>query len=210
MRRPLLLVASLLIVTAGSLAHAQLVLVAAKKVLVKNVIPDDPSRNKLVMVAKDLAITTPLPGAPGDPRCVFVPPGTHTMQVVVTGGVFTIEGLPCEHWSLLGSEAKPKGYRYKGSELSPVKRVVWKPGQIKIQLKGKGPVQLFVELTPGVPVSAPVEVTLLGNGTGHCVACEPFNGKDGSDGKTFLGKDCPAPAFCVASPSGAFLEESVE
>jgi hypothetical protein len=27
--------------------------------------------------------------------------------------------------------------------------------------------------------------------------CSASNGKDGSDGKIFLGKDCPAPASCA-------------
>lgn len=202
-----LLVALLLVVILAPIAHSQPVRVAARKLLVKNVLPDDPARNMLTVAAKDPAITTPAPGSFDDPRCVPNPPGTFTTQVVVTGGVFAVENLTCEHWSLLGSEARPKGYRYKGPELSPARRIVWKPGQFKIKLAGKPPALLFVDLVPGVPVST-VEVTLLGNGTGHCLACGPFNGKDGSDGKTFLGKNCPAPAFCISSPSGAFLDQN--
>jgi hypothetical protein len=86
--------------------------------------------------------------------------------------------------------------------------IIWKPGRIKLVLKGKGPTNLDAELVAGAPVAS-FEVTLLslgGPSLGYCVRCAPVPGKDGGDGKTFLGGDCPAPAECFASPSGAFLD----
>jgi hypothetical protein len=120
------------------------------------------------------------------------------------------EDIPCDNWALLGSETSPRGYRYRDPELDQgtAKSIVWKPGRLRLTLAGGGPTVLGVDLTPGVPVSSPVEVTMLiFNGSyGYCVTCSPFDGRDGSDGKTFLGKSCSAPPICIASPSGAFVD----
>jgi hypothetical protein len=208
MRRHLrVVVGAILVLSCAGPGHTQPIRVIARKLLIKNVVPDDESKNRLVVVMKDPAILVPVPGGFFDPRCGVYPPGTLTTQVVVTGGVSAIENLPCENWRLTGSEAHPRGYRYTDPELDDgtVQSIAWKTGSIKVKLTGEGPSILSVELTPGVPLSQPVEVTLLGGGTGHCVRCAPFDGKDGSDGKTFRGKNCPAPDFCISSPSGAFL-----
>jgi hypothetical protein len=79
---------------------------------------------------------------------------------------------------------------------------------VKLVLAGKGPTTLDAELVQGFSVPS-FEVTLLslgGPSLGYCVRCTPIAGKDGSDGKTFLGRNCPAPSACFASPSGAFLD----
>ncbi len=76
--------------------------------------------------------------------------------------------------------------------------MVWKDGsQLKAILQGKGPSVLDFDLQIGL--SAGSVAAVLDNGANTlCASCLPSNGKDGSDGKTFLGKDCPAPASCPA------------
>jgi hypothetical protein len=144
----------------------------------------------------------------GDPRCSG---GTIT-SVVVVGPSFHQTGLACQNWSILGSDTAPKGYRYRDRELDDgtALSIAWKPGRLKIVLNGKGPTLLTSDLVPGDSILA-VEVTFLTLGApsnGYCVRCEPASGKDGSDGKTFLGNatTCAAPFACFSSPSGAFLD----
>lgn len=180
--------------------------VAAKRVLVRNAVPDDESRNKVVVVARDAAIAVPDPGSVYDPRC----PGDGGSVVVAGPGIHQ-DFLLCSNWTLLGSETSPKGYRYRDARLDDgaVRTIIWKPGLLKMLLSGRGPTTtLFVHLTPGSP-QLMVEVTLLkflNDGNGYCVNCPPVDGRDGSDGKIFLGQDCPAPTVCFSSASGAFLD----
>lgn len=199
--------ATLVVITAlpcGVSAQSTATGVFAKRLLVKNAVPDDERKNRLVVIAKDATIVFPTPGSFGDPRCF----GGSTSVITVGGLSHTPQALSCLNWTLLGREEAPKGYRYKDRELdqAAVKSIVWKPGLLKMVLKGSGPTFLDVDLIPGVPVTIPVEVTFFVFNSGYCVACGPVAGKDGSDGKTFLGKSCAAPGFCISSPSGAFLD----
>jgi hypothetical protein len=105
--------------------------------------------------------------------------------------------LPCQNWSLIGSASNPKGYRYKDKELddSTAKVIVWKDGKLlKTVLQGTGPTNLDYELL-GVPQGT-VAATFTSGNARVCVVCPPFNGKDGSDAKKFLGKNCIAPPTC--------------
>jgi hypothetical protein len=213
MRRGALPTATLLgIMLMPCVARAQsgAVGVFAKQLLVKNRVPDDESRNRVVVTAKDPSIGIPAPGSSGDPRCVGLPPpGYVSTAAIVVGPGVQMDQLPCTNWTLLGRETAPKGYRYKDRELddATTQVIVWKPGMLKMTLKGNGPSYLGVDLVPGISILS-TEVTLFvyTGSYGYCVRCEPFNGKDGSDGKTFLGKSCAAPTVCFSSPSGAFLD----
>ena len=61
------------------------------------------------------------------------------------------------------------------------------------------------DLLAGTPVDH-VEIALLPSR--YCLACGSVAGHDGSDGRKFLARagTCPAPSWCIASPSGAFLD----
>src|SRR6185436_3752886 len=51
-------------------------LIAGDKILIKNKVPDDETKNKIILVSKDGTIDTPAPGGADDPRCGLDPPGT--------------------------------------------------------------------------------------------------------------------------------------
>jgi YVTN family beta-propeller protein len=175
---------------------------AAKKLLIKNQLPDDVSKNKILLLAKSSSIVVPAPGGPGDPRCNGDPNGTVHASLTIasaTSGQSFTANLPCQNWKLIGSTTNPKGYKYTDPELADgtAKVVVWKDQSLlKASLSGKGASILAYDLQTGVtqdPVTA--RLTSVGGG-GLCLQCSGSNGKDGSDGKMFEGKDCAAPPSC--------------
>ena len=174
--------------------------ISARKVLVKDRLDNDESKRKIVVVSKDAGISPPLPLSANDPRCNGAPIGTAkaniTVASAVTGQTHT-SPLPCENWKMLGRTSSPKGFKYKDKELDDgtTKVVVWKQGKLRLVLKGKGPSTLDYDLMVGVSEGA-VDVSFDNNGDTLCMACAPHNGKDGSDGKKFLGKNCPIPVAC--------------
>ena len=107
--------------------------------------------------------------------------------------------LPCGTGSCSAAPSNPKGYKYKDTELDDgtAKTVVWKTGkQLKAVLSGKGaPSTLDYDLQLGVPQGTVAAVFQSGSTT-VCSTCPPSNGRDGSDGKQFAGRDCPAPVAC--------------
>jgi hypothetical protein len=174
----------------------------AKKLLIKNRVPDDESKNKIVFVAKDTAVTIPAPGSADDPRCGLQPPGTvrATLSISSASSLQSHStDLPCQNWKLLGSPITPKGYKYTDRELDDgtAKVVVWKGGKLlKAVLHGKGALtDLNYDLQVGVPQGT-VAAVLESGGLSICSNCPPSNGKDGADGKQFLGRDCTAPVAC--------------
>jgi hypothetical protein len=175
--------------------------VSAKKLLIKNKDPDDESKNKVVMLAKDASITTPAPAAADDPRCGLDAPGTvkaNLMLSSLTSGQSHSTDLPCENWKLIGNTSNPKGYKYKDKELDDgtAKLVLWTDGKLlKAVLQGKGPTNLDYDLQLGVPQGT-VAATFTSGASRVCVVCGPHNGKDGSDAKKFQGKNCSAPPSC--------------
>jgi DNA-binding beta-propeller fold protein YncE len=177
------------------------VLIPAKKMLIKNKLPDDESKNKIIVLSKSPSITTPALNSSADPRCNADPSGTvkATIEVSSTpGGQSLSVPLPCQNWKLLGSSTSPKGYKYADPELDDgvVKLVMWKTAnQLKATFFGKGATTLSYDLQTGVSQS-PVQVKLTNQNTVLCMACNGAPGKDGSDGKIFQGKDCPAPVAC--------------
>ena len=175
--------------------------VATKKLLIKNRFPDDESKNKVVFVAKDPTVSTPVPGGPDDPRCGLDPPSTVKASLTLssaTSGQTHSSNLPCGNWKLLGSPTNPKGYKYTDKELDDgtVKIVVWKTNKLlKAVLHGKGPSTLAYDLQVGVPQGT-VAATIESGGLTVCGVGAPSAGKDGADGKQFLGRDCVAPPTC--------------
>jgi DNA-binding beta-propeller fold protein YncE len=186
--------------------------VVGAKLQVKNSIPDDELKRKIVVVSKDPAITPPAPGGPGDPRCGSDPAGTVKATLKVVSGTTAkshTTDLPCQNWTMLGNATTPKGYKYKDPEQNEgtAKTVTWKAKTLKATLTGKGPTTLGYALDAGVSES-PVAARFASGSVVVCLECAAFNGKTGADAKQFLGKTqtCPAPSACPASPSGAFLD----
>jgi sugar lactone lactonase YvrE len=176
--------------------------VTGTKLQVKNAIPDDELRRKIVVQSKDPAITPPAPLGDGDPRCNGDPTGTVKARLRVasdtTGSTHTSD-LPCQNWILQARGSEVKAYRYKDPEQDDgtAKTVVWKAKQLKATLTGKGSTTLDYDLQVGVGES-PVAARFESGAVTICLECAAFNGKDGSDGKQFLGRTttCPAPASC--------------
>src|SRR5690606_24610929 len=77
----------------------------SKLLLIKNKLPDDESKNKVVYQSNDPAVILPVPGSPDDPRCNGDPNGTvkvtFSLSSTASGESHTT-GLPCEGWSLIG------------------------------------------------------------------------------------------------------------
>lgn len=175
--------------------------IAAKKVFIKNTLPDDESRNKIVIIGRDPGISIPPPLSADDPRCNGDASGTVKATLTVASaasGQSHSTALPCENWKILGKEASPVGYKYSDGGLltSTARTITWKAGsQLKAVLKGKGPSNLDYDLQLGVSQGT-VAATLSTVSDRTCVVCPAVNGKDGSDGKRFLGKDCTAPPAC--------------
>lgn len=177
-------------------------LASAKKIKIRDNPVDFEHKRGVVIVAVDDAIAFPAPGATGDPTCDGDPPGTVKASLTISSSNSSQvhrTGLPCENWTLRGSLTKPKGYIYKDKDLSEgtAKTVSWSAGKLKVVLRGQGPFFLSYDLAVGVSQDV-VDVVLANEGGHVCLACPPANGKDGSDGKIFLGKSCPAPAVCSA------------
>jgi len=178
-------------------------LVAAGKLLIKNVAPDNEARNKVVVLIKDAAVTAPAPDSPDDPRCGSEPTGTVKATLSLyspTSGHQHATDLPCQNWTLLGSPSNPRGWKYRDSQLDDgtAKIVVWKTGRmLKATLSGAGIGALDYDLVAGT-AEGDVAVRLDNGLTALCASCAPHAGRDGSDGRQFQGRDCPAPAACPA------------
>ena len=107
-------------------------------------------------------------------------------------------GLRCGNWKLLGSPQNPKGYKYRDPELDDgtAKLVVWKDGKLlKAVLQGSGLTSLAYDLQVGT-AQGTVRAVLESGAMAVCSACAAHEGQDGSDGKRFTGRDCPAPLAC--------------
>jgi len=175
--------------------------VTTRKLYIKNRLPDDESKNKIVVMTKDPSITTPAPGSPGDPRCGSDPLGTVKASISVFSvgsGESHGSDLPCQNWELIGNETSPRGYKYKDREIDDgtAKTVTWRDGkQIKAVLQGKGPTTLDYDLQLGVPQGT-ISAVFDSGGSVYCMTCPAYNGRDGSDGVKFQGKDCAAPPTC--------------
>jgi hypothetical protein len=153
-------------------------------------------------LTKSAAITIPAPGSTDDPRCNADPAGTVKATLTVSSpasGQLHSTNLPCQNWRLIGSVSDPRGYKYVDSELDDgtAKVIVWKNHAVlKATLLGRGPTILNYDLQTGVSQD-PVAVKLSASSTVICMQCNSSNGRNGSDGRLFLGEDCPPPAACA-------------
>jgi hypothetical protein len=176
-------------------------LLGSRKLRIRNQLPDDETKNQIQIAARGANVTTPAPGSADDPRCNVDPAGTvkASLRFVSTAGASHATDLPCENWTLVGSAAKPKGYRYLDRELDDgtARRVVWKDGKgVDAVLLGKGAALLDYDLVQGLP-QGKVAATLRSGDTWVCSGCEINGVKDGSDGRRYLGRRCPAPVACA-------------
>jgi hypothetical protein len=174
--------------------------VTSKKILIKDDADDQERRRKILILSTDASIGVPASGSGDDPTCNADPPGTVKVSMTVsssTSGQVHRTNLPCQNWTLLGSPAAPKGYRYSDRELDDgtVKTALWKDGKLKLVAQGRGIFFLDYDLMPGVSQDT-IAAVLVGAGGHLCLACPPFSGRDGRDGRKFLGRSCPAPAVC--------------
>jgi hypothetical protein len=185
------------LVLGASYAGAADQLIVGKKILIKE--NADTTKNKLVFLSKDASIAQPS-GATEDPT---VGGGSLTVEDIETGESFTI-ALAAANWTSNGNNL----FKYKDSSGASCKIVLIKDGVLtKAVCKGT---QVAYDL--GAAQNAVRVVLSTGTTNRYCTAFSTARGctvtKDGSDGKTYLAKNCTtAPSGCSpASPSGAFLD----
>jgi hypothetical protein len=169
------------------------------KLLIKNKLPKDESKNKIVFMSKDPSIAIPTPESSDDPRCGRGDGGSITVSSALSLRSYS-QLLPCDNWTLVGTATSPKGYKYRDMRLDEgaCKLVLLKDGLlIKALCQGKGPTtDLDYDLQEG-QAQAPVSVVLT-TGTANTY-CAEFGGevkKDGSDGKSFAARGAGPPAGC--------------
>jgi len=175
-------------------------LAEGRQIRIKDNATDKESKRKVVIRSRDPVIGFPAPGSAGDPRCNGDPSGTVKASLAVSStasGQLHRTDMPCQSWSLLGSSDSPQGYRYKDRELAggTVKSARWTSGRLDLTLQGKGDYFLNYDLVSGVSQDT-VDIVLVSEGGNVCMACPPYGTSDGSDGKSFLGRSCGAPAVC--------------
>ncbi len=175
-------------------------LVSSRKILIKDNAGDLEQRRKMLIQSKDESVGVPSPGSAGDPTCGTDPLGTVKVSLTVsssTSGQVHRTDLPCQNWTLIGHPASPKGYLYKDKQLvdGTVRTALWRSGKLRILLQGKGAFFLSYDLLSGVSQNT-VDAVLVNDGGNICMACPPSSGKDGSDGRKFLGRSCSAPGVC--------------
>jgi DNA-binding beta-propeller fold protein YncE len=177
-------------------------LVGGQKLVIKNVIPENPAKNQIDFASKDPTITAPAPGTPSDPRCIGVALRTTSLTIrsATSGQSYTVP-LPCYDWQPIGPVAAPLGYKFKNSVNvieSTVKTAVWRNGQLKVKVKSPfASLKVGYDLKIGVPQGA-VDVAFTSGPSRICMRCTPSAGRDGSDGRKYLARtvDCAAPAAC--------------
>jgi hypothetical protein len=190
--------AALLFCAASGYAADQLLL--GKKLLVKNP-PSGTTNNKAVHLAKDSTVVVLAAGSAGDPQCTGAGGGgASSIRFKASGGAGDVTiPLACTGWTTNGANSL---YKYKDTSGATCKIVLVKNGVLaKAVCKGA---QVAITDQAGM---APVGVVTTLNTERYCTSFGGTLKKDGSDGKTFLAKDAPAPSAC-ASPSGAFLDAS--
>lgn len=169
--------------------------VAGAALSIKNRLPDDESKNKVVVKLKDSSIAIGTPASDADPRVG----GAQLSVVSQASGQMLMQSLPAANWTLIGTASSPKGYKYKDRELDdgPCKTVVIKAGKsAKASCTGRGPSVLDYDLTGATEEPVDVELT---TGADAVVLCARFGGeiqKDGSDARSFKAKKASAPAAC--------------
>jgi hypothetical protein len=177
---------------------------SGQKLLIRNALPEDPERRKAVWVTKDRDVVSGARGTVDDPRCLPAggggAGGSIRFRSDGSGGSTQDTGeipLPCANWAALGSDTNPRGYRYKDRELGdgPCKLAIVKDGRLaKAVCTGRGAATtLDYDLMEGISEDV-ITMTFTIGSLKYCTAFPAFNGKDGSNGRKFLGKNAPPPS----------------
>lgn len=205
-------IAALLALTglaAGARALAADHLVPGRRLVIKNQIPDNEQRNRILLSARSGALTMAAGGSGGDPTCTGA--GGGGGQITFTSsasGESHTSPLPCQNW-----KAGRGAYRYQDRAVADgtCKLIVLRGGRVlRATCLGRGPTVLDYDLRVGQRQD-PIDVTLE-LGTEPYRYCMRFGGNvraDGSDGTSFFARESAAPAACPVppgSPGGAFLD----
>jgi hypothetical protein len=189
------------------LAHAADQQIIGKKLLIKNK-DTDPTKNKVVILMKDPNISKAASAGSGDPTV-----NGGSVRIVGVGGD---DNLPVPGPNVTDGEWFENGagnlFKYrKGDGIvgDACKVVIVKDTKlVKAVCKGDDinyDVDLGANTAIDIVVSTGDENYCTRFGAGIPTGC--LVKKDGSDGKTYLAKNCTgAPVACPGSPSGAFLE----
>src|SRR5262249_32060338 len=167
---------------------------AGSKIAIKNAVPDNESKNSVVVKAKGLSVDVPFPGSPDDPTCAGG--GVAGLEITsVTSGAGFSQVLPCANW-----QQPTSGYRYRDRELDdgPCKEVDFRPASTtSIKCSGRGPSALDFDLEPGV-VQAPIVVRLTIGSQSYCTTFGGTLKYDGTDGLKFTAINGGAMEACTA------------
>jgi hypothetical protein len=176
-------------------------LIPARRLVIRNRLPDNESRNRIVFVSRGPGIAAATPGSAGDPRCGAGDGGELEIYSASSGQSLQAF-LPCQNWTLLGKEQSPRGYRYLDREMDdgPCKVVMIRqavPGQyVRARCLGRGPALLAYDLQVG-QAQEPVRVRLTtGASVTYCTEFSADIRRDGSNGKIFLAGISDAPSGC--------------
>jgi hypothetical protein len=187
---------------APGLASATDTLLAGKRLVIDNRVPDDERRNKIIISARSEDLGIGVPGSTGDPTCDGAGGGGARLTVtsVATGASHTTE-LPCQNWT--GRKTGSWRYYDRKLEVSTCTTVqIRSTRTLRATCLGRGPTDLDFDLVPGA-AAGPIDVTLE-LGTGPDRYCLRFGGTvkhDGSDGKKFFARDSAAPGACASTGS---------
>jgi hypothetical protein len=171
--------------------------IKGKKVTIKTP-PSGPARNKLVLLSKDPAITTPQ-SVDGDPRCAPLGSGTPAaggrLHVSGQGGELTID-LPCTSWV---ADAGRTRFTYRDASGATCKRVTVADGHL-LKAICSGPQVAYSLGTSQGEVMLSLSMGDAGSPSKYCMAFGAETGaeivKDGSSGRIYQARDAGELSFC--------------
>jgi cysteine-rich repeat protein len=176
---------------------SQRMLIAGKSLTLRD--GADLERGKLALAARDERIGLAGPAGLGDPTCAGLSGGGATLQIIGVGGSGqrALIDLPCENWSLIGTPENPRGYRYRdrGTDRGTCRRVVLRPGSLRLACGGRGSSQpLAYDLTAAGEGSVGAVLT-SGISTSYCANFDAAAVVRDND-QVFRARDAGAPAAC--------------
>lgn len=135
-------------------------------------------------------IVVPAPGGPADPRATGA-------TLVVQGTSATADRvqlpLPAARWTLIGTTAKPKGYKYEDTTRgAPVSKLVMKADLVSVRAGGAGFGYSLDE-----PQQGRVGLRLTLGGTEWCTDAPAKSARDDVPGKFTATPKTPAPTTCA-------------
>ena len=188
LRVQIVTVVGIMFLMSPGIASATDQLIFGRKLLIKNP-ASGPTRNKVVHLGKDAGITVGPAGSAGDPQCGGLGGGGASLRIVASSGAGDVTiPLPCGGWTTNGSNTL---YKYRDSTDASCKLVLVKNGVLVKAVCGGS--QVAIDVRAGM---APVAVVTTLNTQQYCTL---FGGNlvhSGSNDKTFLSKDAPAPSGC--------------